>query len=64
MIRETIVTTQDLAGRVHIAPLGLIVEGEHLIIAPFRPSRPWRTFAPIPTPSRTIPTTCRSSPAA
>jgi len=39
MIRETIVTTQDLAGRVHIAPLGLIVEGEHLIIAPFRPSQ-------------------------
>jgi hypothetical protein len=39
MIRETIVTTQDPAGRVHIAPLGLIVEGEHLIIAPFRPSQ-------------------------
>jgi hypothetical protein len=39
MIREAIVTTQDLAGRVHIAPLGLIVEGEHLIIAPFRPSQ-------------------------
>jgi hypothetical protein len=39
MIRETIVTTQNLDGRVHIAPLGLIVEGEHLIIAPFRPSQ-------------------------
>lgn len=38
MIRETIVTTQDLDGRVHIAPLGLIEEGEALIIAPFRPS--------------------------
>lgn len=39
MIRETIVTTQGLDGHVHIAPLGLIVEGEHLIIAPFRPSQ-------------------------
>lgn len=39
MIRESIVTTQSLDGRVHIAPLGLIVEGEHLIIAPFRPSQ-------------------------
>jgi hypothetical protein len=38
MIRETIVTTQDLQGRVHIAPIGLIEEGEHLVIAPFRPS--------------------------
>ena len=39
MIRESIVTTQSLDGRVHIAPLGLIVEGGHLIIAPFRPSQ-------------------------
>jgi len=39
MIRETIVTTQSLDGHIHIAPLGLIVEGEHLIIAPFRPSQ-------------------------
>lgn len=38
MIRETIVTTVDAAGRAHIAPLGLIAEGENWIIAPFRPS--------------------------
>jgi uncharacterized protein len=38
MIRECIVTTQSRAGIVHIAPLGLIEEGEHLVIAPFRPS--------------------------
>jgi len=38
MIRETIVTTQDRDGRVHIAPIGLIEEGDALIIAPFRPS--------------------------
>jgi len=38
MIRECIVITQSRAGVVHIAPLGLIEEGEHLVIAPFRPS--------------------------
>jgi hypothetical protein len=38
MIRECIVTTRSRAGAVHIAPLGLIEEGEHLVIAPFRPS--------------------------
>ena len=38
MIRETIVTTLSEEGRVHIAPLGLIAEGEGWIIAPFRPS--------------------------
>ena len=38
MIRETIVTTRDAGGRVHIAPLGLIEEEGGVIIAPFRPS--------------------------
>jgi uncharacterized protein len=38
MIRETIVSTMDGAGRVHLAPLGIIAEGEGWIIAPFRPS--------------------------
>jgi len=38
MIRECIVTTQSRSGAVHIAPLGLIVEGDDLVIAPFRPS--------------------------
>jgi hypothetical protein len=38
-IVETIVTTTDAAGAVHIAPLGLIEEGPHWIIAPFKPSR-------------------------
>ena len=38
MIRECIVTTQSRDGVVHIAPLGLIVEDEDLVIAPFRPS--------------------------
>jgi hypothetical protein len=38
MIRETIVTTVDGAGAVHIAPLGIIADAEGWIIAPFRPS--------------------------
>lgn len=38
MIRETIVTTLNPAGEVHIAPLGLIAEGDGWIIAPFKPS--------------------------
>jgi len=39
LIVETIVTTRDRAGEVHIAPLGLIAEGDEWIIAPFAPSR-------------------------
>lgn len=39
MIRETIVTTQAPGGRVHIAPIGIIEEGEGFVIAPFRPSQ-------------------------
>jgi hypothetical protein len=38
-IVETIVTTADAAGETYIAPLGLIADGEHWIIAPFKPSR-------------------------
>lgn len=37
-IRETILTTISTDGAVHIAPLGIIQEGDHWIIAPFRPS--------------------------
>ena len=39
LIVETIVTTRDAAGTPHIAPLGLIADGERWVIAPFRPSR-------------------------
>ncbi len=38
-IVETIVTTSNAAGEVHIAPLGLIADGSHWIIAPFKPSK-------------------------
>ena len=38
-IAETIVTTANAEGEVHIAPLGLIQDGGHWIIAPFKPSK-------------------------
>jgi len=38
LIRECIVTTLNAAGALHLAPLGLIEDGDHWIIAPFRPS--------------------------
>jgi hypothetical protein len=38
MIRECIVTTVDSSGHPHLAPLGLIEDGDGWIIAPFRPS--------------------------
>ena len=38
-IVETIVTTANATGEVHIAPLGLIEDGARWIIAPFKPSK-------------------------
>jgi uncharacterized protein len=38
MILETIVTTLSGDGQCHIAPMGVHVEGDFLIILPFRPS--------------------------
>ncbi|RFC65419.1 DUF447 family protein [Fulvimarina endophytica] len=37
-IRESVLTTVSVDGAVHIAPLGIIEDGEHWIVAPFRPS--------------------------
>jgi hypothetical protein len=38
-IAETIVTTTSADGTPHVAPLGLIQDGQHWIIGPFKPSR-------------------------
>ena len=38
MIQETIVTTQNSSELVHIAPMGIHVNGDEIIILPFRPS--------------------------
>jgi hypothetical protein len=48
MIRETIVTTVNAAGQVHIAPLGLIAEDEGWIIAPFSPSTTLDNLRAVP----------------
>ncbi len=48
MIRESVVTTVDAKGRVHIAPLGLIAEGDRWIIAPFRPSTTLDNLRAVP----------------
>ncbi len=48
MIRESIVTTADADGRVHMAPLGLIAEGDGWIIAPFHPSKTLDNLRAVP----------------
>lgn len=48
LIRETIVTTVDGAGRLHVAPLGLIAEPEGWVIAPFRPSTTLENLQAVP----------------
>jgi uncharacterized protein len=47
-IRECILTTVNRAGRVHIAPLGIVAEGEGWVIAPFRPSITLDNLAEVP----------------
>jgi hypothetical protein len=47
-IRECIVTTADRDGKVHIAPLGIIAEGDGWVIAPFRPSVTLDNLAAVP----------------
>ncbi|MGI6851263.1 DUF447 domain-containing protein [Mesorhizobium sp. 1B3] len=47
-IRETIVTTADRAGKVHIAPIGIIAERDGWVIAPFRPSVTLDNLAEVP----------------
>jgi len=47
-IVETIVTTKNAKGEVHIAPLGLIAEGANWVLAPFRPSRTLDKLRDVP----------------
>ncbi len=39
MIRETILTTTNSKGDIHIAPFGVTVVEDDFVVAPFRPSR-------------------------
>jgi hypothetical protein len=47
-IVETILTTKSAGGEVHVAPLGLIADGDNWVIAPFRPSRTLDNLRVIP----------------
>jgi hypothetical protein len=47
-IRECIVTTVNKGGKVHIAPLGIIAEGDGWVIAPFRPSATLDNLGEVP----------------
>lgn len=47
-IRETIITTSDGRGNVHIAPIGIIAEADGWVIAPFRPSVTLDNLAEVP----------------
>ena len=38
LILETIVTTRNADGSPHLVPFGLIADGAHYVVAPFRPS--------------------------
>jgi uncharacterized protein len=48
MIRETIVSTADDAGRVHLAPIGIIANEGGWIIAPFHPSTTLNNLRAVP----------------
>src|ERR1700754_62054 len=48
LIRETIVITTGRDGRAHVAPLGLIADGDDWIIAPFRPSTTLDNLQAVP----------------
>ncbi|RUV46572.1 DUF447 family protein, partial [Mesorhizobium sp. M7A.F.Ca.MR.228.00.0.0] len=47
-IRESIITTVNKAGDVHIAPIGIIAENDGWVIAPFRPSVTLDNLAEVP----------------
>lgn len=48
LIRESIITTTNREGGVHVAPIGLIAEGDDWIIAPFRPSTTLDNLVAVP----------------
>jgi uncharacterized protein len=48
MIRETMLTTMSGDGRLHIAPMGIIADGDGWIVAPFRPSSTLDNLRTVP----------------
>ena len=44
MILETIVSTLDLDGEPHFAPMGIAIEDGHVVLRPFRTATTWRNL--------------------
>lgn len=44
MILETIVSTLDAGGRPNFAPMGVRIEGERVLLRPFREARTWKNL--------------------
>lgn len=59
LIREAILTTLDADGLAHIAPLGLTIEGENVVLAPFHPSRTLTNLRATPRASASFPDDAR-----
>jgi len=47
MIFETIVSTTGVSGGVNFAPMGIVLEGERLLLRPFRDCRTWANLQEI-----------------
>ena len=47
MILETIVSTTDAQGRTNFAPMGIVLEGERILLRPFRTAVTWTNLQEI-----------------
>jgi hypothetical protein len=47
MILETIVSTLDAEGRPNFAPMGITLEGERVLLRPFREARTWSNLQAV-----------------
>src|SRR6266571_5319530 len=47
MILETIVSTVDGDGRVNFAPMGITLEGERVLLRPFREAQTWKNLQAV-----------------
>lgn len=59
LIIESIIVTRGAASEDHIAPLGIISEGENWIIAPFKPSRTLDNLRTNPFATASMPSDVR-----
>jgi len=59
LIHEAILTTLDEHGAPHVAPLGLIADGEDVVLAPFHPSATLRNLRANPFAAASFPDDAR-----